>query len=102
MVALKNHVISNLQLNNSWSSLISMSNLKNLYFRGYIHFVSLSFVIWLSRCHFCTLQLVFTSIGGSSTKSHRPQAEKEGGWVMAIFEKKSIYLKNSTGIFCEF
>ena len=31
--------------------------------------------------------------GGSSTKSHRPQAEKEGGWVMAIFEKKSIYLK---------
>ena len=25
--------------------------------------------------------------GGSSTKSHRPQVEKEGGWVMAIFEK---------------
>ena len=25
--------------------------------------------------------------GGSSTRSHRPQAEKEGGWVMAIFEK---------------
>ena len=40
--------------------------------------------------------------GSSSTKSHRPQAEEEGGWVMAIFEKKSIYLKNSTGIFWEF
>ena len=40
--------------------------------------------------------------GGSSTKSHRPQAEKEGAQVMAIFEKRSIYLKNSTGIFWEF
>ena len=28
--------------------------------------------------------------GGSSTQT---QAEKEGGWVMAIFEKSSLFLK---------
>ena len=31
-------------------------------------------------------------VGGSSTKSLRPQPQKSG-WLMAIFEKKSIYLK---------
>ena len=29
--------------------------------------------------------------GGSSTKSFRPEAKKEGGWVKTILEKKSIY-----------
>ena len=32
-------------------------------------------------------------LGGSSAKSLRPQPKKVGGWLMAIFEKKSIYLK---------
>ena len=28
-----------------------------------------------------TLNIVHANTGGYSTKSHRPQAEKEGGWV---------------------
>ena len=37
--------------------------------------------------------------GGSSVEKFQTPTQKVGGWLMAIFEKKSIYLKNSTGSF---
>ena len=40
--------------------------------------------------------------GGSSTKSFRPEAKKEGGWVKTILEKSQFIEKNSTGIFRNF
>ena len=40
-----------------------------------------------NTCMVYSVKILFSLLRGSSTKSHRPQAEKEGGWVMAIFEK---------------
>ena len=41
--------------------------------------------------HFTEKEKEYKQAGGSSTKSFRPEAKKEGGWVKTILEKKSIY-----------